>query len=266
MSCVMPDRGPVACARVGLEHDVGVSARPLSRTAAPARAAILPGTGSDEVFACAVFAPALTAADITVDAPRLRAGAALVRESLGALDAAAATSEAPILVGGVSLGAQLAVEWALRNGPRCAGVLAVLPAWTGPPGEAPGAVAARVSADLLDRDGLDRALAIATDGVPSWLAAELTRSWRRHGDGLAAGLRAAAAHPAPELRALSQCPVPVGITACTDDPVHPVELARAWAHALPQASLREMPLAAFGADPASAGHAAVEAWRQASRI
>ncbi|WP_253853836.1 alpha/beta fold hydrolase [Prauserella alba] len=232
--------------------------------APPTHAAVLPGTGSDEVFARAVFAPALTAAGLAVTAPRPVAGPALVGESLAALDAAAAAANGPILVGGVSLGAQLAVEWALRNGSRCAGVLAVLPAWAGPPGNAPGAVAARASADLIDRDGLDRALAISTDGVPPWLAAELTRSWRRHGDGLAAGLRAAAAHPAPDLDTLARCRVPVGISACTDDPVHPIELARGWAEALPLASLRQMSLDAFGADPAAAGRASVAAWREAA--
>lgn len=239
-------------------------ATPSPRAAPPAHAAVLPGTGSDEVFARVVFAPALTGAGIAVTAPRPRAGPTLVRESLAGLDAAADAADEPILVGGVSLGAQLAVEWALRTRTRCAGVLAVLPAWTGAPGEAPGAVAARASADLLDREGLERALALSTDGVPPWLAAELTRSWRRHGDGLAAGLRAAAAHPAPDLDALARCPVPVGVVACTDDPVHPAAHARAWAETLPRAGLREMPLAAFGADPASAGHAALTAWREAA--
>lgn len=257
--------GPVTGTGKPVEQDVGVPATHLSHPALPCGAAVLPGTGSDEVFARAVFAPALTTAGIAVAAPRPRAGAALVRESLAALDAFAAAASGPILVGGVSLGAQLAVEWALRNDTRCAGVLAVLPAWAGTPGDAPGAIAARTSADLIDREGLDRALTIATDGVPPWLAAELTRSWRRHGDGLAAGLRAAAAHPAPDLDALTRCRVPVGISACTDDPVHPVELARAWATALPDASLREMPLAAFGADPASAGRATIDAWREACR-
>lgn len=243
---------------------MGVPATPPPRSAQPAHSAVLPGTGSDEVFAGAVFAPALTGAGIAVTAPRPRAGATLVQESLAALDAAAEAADEPILVGGVSLGAQLAVEWVLRNGTRCAGVLAVLPAWTGAPGEAPGAVAARASAELLDREGLERALALSTRGVPPWLAAELTRSWRRHGDGLAAGLRAAAAHPAPSLAALGRCPVPVGISACTDDPVHPIALARAWAETLPRAGLRQMPLDAFGADPASAGHAALTAWREAA--
>ncbi|GAA1225237.1 thioesterase [Prauserella halophila] len=240
-------------------------ATPPAYPASPAHAAVLPGTGSDEVFARAVFAPALRAADIVVHTPRPHSGGALVREALTALDAAAAAAPGPILVGGVSLGAQLAVEWALRNGPRCAGVLAVLPAWSGTPGDAPAAVAARASADLIDREGLEQALALSTDDVPPWLAAELTRSWRRHGDGLAAGLRTAAAHPAPDDDALARCPVPVGISACTDDPVHPAGIARAWAGTIPRARLRELPLAAFGADPASAGRAAVEAWSDARR-
>lgn len=262
----MPVRGPGAGAPPRVEHDGRVPATPPRCPAPPAHAAVLPGTGSDEVFARAVFAPALTDSGIDVTAPRPRAGAALVGTSLAALDAVAAAAGEPILVGGVSLGAQLAAEWALRNAPRCAGVLAVLPAWAGSPGDAPGAVAARASADLIDREGVERALSLSTDGVPPWLAAELTRSWRRHGDGLAAGLRAAAAHPAPDLDMLAVCAAPVGISACTDDPVHPVGLARAWAESSPRARLREMPLAAFGADPASAGRAAFAAWSEAARM
>lgn len=108
--------------------------------------------------------------------------------------------------------------------------------------------------------GLERALRLATADVAPWLAEELSRAWRRIGDGLADGLDAAASHPAPELTALATLDVPTGIAACTDDNVHPVDLAYAWADALPVAAVRETTLAAIGTDRSSLGRAAVGAY------
>ncbi|GAB3577054.1 thioesterase [Amycolatopsis endophytica] len=182
--------------------------------------------------------------------------------SLTSLDEAA--EDGPVLAGGISLGAHLAAEWAVRNPGRCAGLLLALPAWSGPPSDAPASLAARASADLVDEHGLENALRIATDGVPPWLAAELTRAWRRHGTGLAASLRAASGHPAPTLDELASLDIPVGIAACTDDPVHPVAVAHAWARALPRAVVRETTLEALGADRESLGRATLQSWLQAN--
>ncbi|PXY28155.1 thioesterase [Prauserella muralis] len=226
-------------------------------------AVLLPGTGSDEVFVRSVFAGPLAAFGITLTTPAPAPGAAVVTGGLAALDAAAERAGGPVLVGGISLGAHMATEWALRNPRRCAGVLAALPAWNGAADRAPAAVAARHSADLVARAGLTAALAASVEGVAPWLAAELTRAWRRHGAGLADSLRAAAAHPAPELADLAALEVPVGIAACADDPVHPLPVARAWAAALPRAALCETTLAAFGADREALGRAAVLAWLRA---
>lgn len=229
-------------------------------SAMPKRAAVLlPGTGSDEVLVRSVFAGPLAAAGVELIAPPPPRGAAVVKGCLELLDEAAATAPGPILTGGISLGAQLGTEWALRNPGRCAGVLAALPAWNGEPHDAPAAVAARHSADLVARAGLDVALATSIEGVAPWLAAELTRAWRRHGNDLADSLRAAADHPAPRLARLAALTVPVGIAACTDDPVHPVAVARAWQEALPRAGLCETTLEEFGADREALGRAAVQA-------
>lgn len=171
----------------------------------------------------------------------------------------------PLIVGGISFGAHLAAEWAVRNPDRCAGLLLALPAWHGAPGEAPAALAARVSAELVATHGVETALRRSTEGVAPWLAAELARAWRRHGNGLSASLRTAAGHPAPTLSALRGLNVPAGIAACTDDPVHPLECARAWAGALPRAALVETTLSALGADRASLGRAVVLAWQRANQ-
>ncbi|WP_215550309.1 alpha/beta hydrolase [Amycolatopsis sp. CA-230715] len=230
--------------------------------AIPASAAVvLPGTGSDELFAGAVFAGPLAAVGVNAQLPPPPPGDRLIPGYFAALDAAAARG--PILVGGISFGAHLAAEWAVANRDRCAGVLAALPAWQGAPGDAPASLAARASADLVRRTGLEATLRASTAGVPHWLADELTRAWRRHGDDLADSLLAAACHSAPALSALATLDVPVGIAACVDDPVHPAAIAHAWASALPRAVVVESTLAALGEDRESLGRAAVLAFLRA---
>jgi pimeloyl-ACP methyl ester carboxylesterase len=228
------------------------------------RVVLLPGTGSDEIFVRGAFAGPLSGVGAETITPPTPAGSRLVSGYLRVLDAMASAPQArPLLVGGVSFGAHLAARWALRNPQRCAGLLLALPAWSGRPGTAPASLAARASAGLVESHGLETALRLSTAGVAPWLAAELTRSWRRHGAGLAASLRVAARSPAPELEALRRLHIPVGIAACVDDPVHPAEVAHAWAAALPRASVTETTLAALGEDRESLGRATVLAWLRA---
>lgn len=93
-------------------------------------AVVLPGTGSDAHFVERAFAGPLAAAGVrtvAVDPDPAR----VVGSYLDALDRAAA--EGPVLAGGVSLGAAVALRWAAENSGRTVGVLAALPAWTGSP-------------------------------------------------------------------------------------------------------------------------------------
>ncbi|OZM74673.1 alpha/beta hydrolase [Amycolatopsis antarctica] len=224
---------------------------------------LLPGTGSDEVFVRSVFAGPLASVGLTPHTPTPPVGDALACGYLAVLDRAAEDAGMPIVVGGISFGAHLAAEWATRNPAACAGLLLAMPAWNGPPGDAPASHAARHCAELVDRHGLDAALARCTEGVPGWLATELDRAWRRHGAGLAAGLRAAGRHPGPDLDALATLPAPTGIATCVDDPVHPADVAWRWAAALPRASVVETTLSTLGADRESLGRATVLAWLRA---
>jgi pimeloyl-ACP methyl ester carboxylesterase len=226
-------------------------------------AVLIPGTGSDEVFVRAVFARPLAAVGVDLVTPPPPKAGELARGYLALLDALAGEREEPILVGGISFGAHLAAEWAVRNPGRCAGLLAALPAWNGLPGQAPASLAAKLSADLVARNGLEPALAISVDGVPGWLSDELSRAWRRHGDGLAESLRVAADHPAPTLDELRALAVPAGIATCTDDPIHPTKVAYEWASALPDSAIQETTLAALGEDRESLGRATVLAWLRA---
>ncbi|GAB3142423.1 thioesterase [Amycolatopsis stemonae] len=224
-------------------------------------AVLLPGTGSDEVFVRAVFAGPLRAIGVPLIAPPPPPGAALADGYLATLDALA-DEHGELLVGGISFGAHLAAEWAVANPGRCGGLLAALPAWNGRPGPAPASLAATLSADLVAESGVGAALA-QTAGSPDWLRAELDRAWRRHGDGLAAGLRVAASRPSPTLDDLARLAVPAGIGTCTDDPVHPTKVASEWANALPRAALGETTLTALGADRESLGRATVLAFLKA---
>lgn len=210
---------------------------------------LLPGTASDEVFVRSVFAEPLSQVGAVLHAPRVRT----LSERLTALENAPAGH--PIVVGGVSLGAHVAARWAVANPDRCAGLVLALPAWTGAPDGAPAALAARASAEVVRSHGL----ATALSGTSGWLHDELTRAWHGYGEQLVPHLEEAAESLAPTLEELGSLDVPVGIVGCTDDPVHPIAVARAWAQALPRAVLVTTTLDAY---PHALGRA-VQAWRQA---
>ncbi|CCH29122.1 alpha/beta hydrolase [Actinosynnema sp. NPDC047251] len=215
---------------------------------------VLPGTASDEVFVRSAFAAPLASSGFGLVAPRSRS----VAEHFAALDAA--WRGEPLVVGGVSLGAHIAARWAARHPRRCAGVLVALPAWVGPAGDAPAALAAAASAALVDSEGLAAAVA----GVDGWVGAELRRAWPRYGDRLADVLREAAGSAAPTLDELRGLAVPVGIAACADDPVHPLAVAETWLDALPRAALKTTSLDALGTDRSALGRAALDAYLAAA--
>jgi pimeloyl-ACP methyl ester carboxylesterase len=221
-------------------------------------AVLIPGTGSDEAFVRSVFEVPLAAVHVRAVTPKPVPGTMLAENYLAALDEAAA--DGPVVAGGVSFGAHLATEWALANRDRCAGLVLALPGWHGTPDDAPGAVSARLAADLVRTRGIDGALEAATAGVPPWLATELNRTWRGYGDGLADSLAVPAERPAPTLAELATLNIPVGIAASVDDAVHPLAVAKQWLEALPRATMCTTRLEVIGVDPEALGRAAVLAW------
>src|ERR1700758_1593032 len=104
---------------------------------------LLPGAGSDDDYIYRAFSGALhdVGAAGAVAAPR---PGGLIAGYLADLDNAAA--DGPIAVGGMSIGAAVAVTWALSHPGHAVAVLAALPAWTGSPEGAPAALAARQAA------------------------------------------------------------------------------------------------------------------------
>jgi hypothetical protein len=256
-----PQRGPItnrACHPPSAERSVAV---------------VLPGSGSDEVLVRAAFAEPLRAVGVALHAVEPRRGADVVAGYRADLDSAldrALDEGRQLLVGGVSLGAHVAAAWAAERlpvaGARLAGLLLALPAWTGPPGDAPAALAARATAALVRAGGVDAAVTAARAGSPPWLAAELARAWAGYGAGLADALDAAAREPAPDAPVLRSLTAPAGIAALADDPVHPLAVAEHWRRNLPRAERCRATLAAFGADPAVLGRAAVLGWLRAAHV
>jgi pimeloyl-ACP methyl ester carboxylesterase len=217
---------------------------------------MLPGTGSDDDYIARAFAGPLRDAGARILAPPPQPSH-LIDGYLNALDNAACNGS--IAIGGVSLGAAVAAAWALQH-PDCAvAVLAALPAWTGPPGNAPAAVAARHSAQQLRHDGLAATTTQMRASSPPWLAEELTRSWKAQWPQLPDAMDEAAAYVAPTRAQLQQLTVPIGIAAATDDPIHPLEIGLEWAAAAPHAALRTVTLDQIGADPAALGAACLAA-------
>ncbi len=223
-------------------------------------AVLLPGTGSDDDYVYRAFAAPLHAAGaVVVAAPpqptRLVAG------YLDALEEAARGG--PIAVGGVSIGAAVAVSWALTHPQRCVAVLAALPPWTGEPHQAAAALAARHTAAQLRSDGLAATTARMRASSPAWLADELTRSWLGQWPELPDAMDEAAGYVCPTTAALERLAVPMGVVAATDDPIHPLEVALEWVSAAPRAAVRTVTLDEFGPQPAVLGAACVAALQEA---
>lgn len=223
-------------------------------------AVVLPGSGSDDVFVRAAFNGPLRSLGVRLVAPRPLPGADVVGGHRAALDEALARVEGPVLVGGISVGAHIAAAWAAAHATSVAGLLLALPGWTGHPGDAPAALAARATADELCRGGLRAAVDAARSGAPAWLVDDLERSWRGHGPGLVATLIAAAAEPAPDDDLLASLTMPVGVVGLCDDAVHPLAVARHWCTRLPNAVLLTSTLDTLGADRAVLGRAAALGW------
>jgi pimeloyl-ACP methyl ester carboxylesterase len=217
---------------------------------------MLPGTGSDHDYVARAFAGPLRDAGARIAAHQPQP-AHLIGGYLAGLDEAARSG--PIAVGGVSIGAAVAVAWALQHPDRTVAVLAALPAWTGAPGSAPAAVTARHSAHQLRRLGLAATTTQMQASSPPWLAEELTRSWQVQWPYLPDAMEEAAAYIAPTRAQLRQLTAPMGIASATDDPVHPLEIGRQWEAAAPHAALRTVTLDQMGADPAVLGAACLAA-------
>lgn len=222
---------------------------------------LLPGTGSDDDYVHRAFSRPIAEVGGVLVTPAPRPDR-LIDGYLAALDAAA--RDAPIAVGGVSIGAAVAASWALAHPDRAVAVLAALPAWAGAPGEAPAALAARYSASQLRADGLAATTTQMRASSPPWLADELTRSWGAQWPHLPDAMEEAAAYVAPSCDELAGLAAPLAVAAAVDDPIHPLQAGVDWVAAAPRAALRTVTLDQIGADPAALGAACLQALAELS--
>ncbi len=227
-------------------------------------AVLLPGSGSSADFVQRAFGPALAAAGYRLVTPPPVPGGRVATAALADLDAAA-RGRAGVLVGGVSLGAHIAARWAAGAvaGPRLAGLVLALPAWTGPPG--PVAAASAVAAAAVERHGPAAALRVAAAaGGPRWIIDELAASWPGYGADLAGTLRATAVTPGPDPAQLRRIGVPVGLVGFRDDPMHPAGVTEEWAGLIPRCAVEWLRLADLADDRSLLGAAALRAWHRAA--
>ncbi|HLR99701.1 alpha/beta hydrolase [Mycolicibacillus parakoreensis] len=224
------------------------------------RTVVLPGTGSDDDYTRRAFDAPLRQVGAVPVMPRPRPSA-LLDGYWEALDSAA--SGGPIAVGGVSIGAAVAVAWALRHPDRTVAVLAALPAWTGDPACSPAAGSALATAAQLRRDGLAATTAQMAAASPRWLADELTRSWRGQWPALPEAMETAAGYVAPTRAELAGLRAPLAVAAAADDPIHPRAVGTEWVAAVDRGALRVLTLDEIGADPAVLGRACLAALAEA---
>lgn len=217
---------------------------------------LLPGTGSDDDYVNRAFSSPLRGVGAVLVTPPPQPDQ-LINGYLAALNDAAQAG--PIAVGGVSIGAAVAAAWALAHPDDTVAVLAALPPWTGAPGSAPAAHAARYSASQLRRDGLAATTAQMRASTPPWLAKELTRSWRVQWPQLPNSMEEAAAYVAPSCAELARLVAPLAVAAAVDDLIHPLQVGVDWVTAAPQAALRTVTLDQLGADSTTLGRACLAA-------
>ena len=188
-----------------------------------------------------------------------------VDEAGTAIDEVARRREVRV-VGGISIGAHAAATWASSRSHELAGLLLVMPAWTGAARRSAASRLTHMAAAQITEEGSATVLEqLLTDPALAgdWVLEELARAWPQYGDSnLVAALRAAAASPAPTLDDLRRLVTPTGVVALAEDPLHPESVAAAWAAALPHSAMHVVPRHAPKSDRAVLGAAAVAAWSQ----
>ncbi len=215
---------------------------------------IVPGSASSPSFVERAFAPVIGGRPVRpVSHPSGQAEAVseLVANELRARTVAA--------VVGVSLGAHAAAIAAAATGWSGGALVLAMPAWTGPAG--PVAAATAAAADQIEQRGLTAELSrLQRDYGDDWVTQELVAAWSGMAqDRLVAALRGTSTSRGPDLGELSAVAARSAVVALADDPLHPTEVADAWAAAIPQAVVATIARQAPAADREVFGRAALAA-------
>lgn len=216
------------------------------------------GAGSSADFLGRAFPPA--ACGMATEYLDNRTGEVtdITGQLLAAARRARSVGLSPVL-GGVSIGAHAAARAGLTAAPGLVeGLVLVMPAWHGPCApDGPTALAAAQVAEA-GAEGVLRQLLEDPLLAGDWVVEELHRAWLRRPT-LAAELAAAARGSAPLPSDLARLRTPTLVIALAEDPVHPLQVADAWAEAIPGARLDIITRQAPTADRAVFGRA-VGAW------
>lgn len=225
------------------------------------RAIMIPGAGSTADFIRRAFPPIPGVVDQVeaLDPHHGNAGRALAE--LRARADRARRHGSRVIVGGVSFGAHVAAQFCADADREPEALLAVMPAWSGAPG--PIGAATMAWAGQLASSGTEAILGGLQQSYPGdWVVAELSAAWTaRPADELAAELAAVAQTQAPTPAELAAVNVPTVVVGLRDDPLHPIEVARAWATSIPKSRLRIIDREGPAADRAILGRVTFDALR-----
>ena len=238
--------------------------------------ALLPGSGSTGDFMARAFAPVIDSRSAVV-VTHASGDARAIAAQLGATYDECAARGTPITcVIGVSIGAHAAGWWASTRPSKPTHPTATdhashrqplelvlaMPAWTGAPDDI--AATTAYAAERLATQGVAAELDLLHTQFPDdWVVTELDTAWRtRDPSQLVCSLRGTATSVSPTLDDLAHISIPTCVVALADDPLHPADVARTWAAAIPDATLTTVARAAPAADRAAFGNAVLAAWAQ----
>jgi pimeloyl-ACP methyl ester carboxylesterase len=153
-------------------------------------------------------------------------------------------------VGGVSMGAGIALAFGLRHPDRAIGMILSRPAWLDTPFPS-NLEFAPILADLIDQNGLERGMDLfertECHRALAALSPEAAHSLRdviQSADpkALIAAYRAIpASTPMEAIDRLRNVRIPALVIGTTNDPIHPIEIAETWARELPLSDFRLIP-------------------------
>jgi len=153
------------------------------------------------------------------------------------------------VVGGVSMGAGVALAFGLRHPKRARALVLSRPAWLDRPGP-PNLEFTKVIADIVERVGKASAMAMFEQTayysemqVASPATAESLRTLLRDAEEatlLATYRNIPMSAPVDSMARLQTLGLPALVIGNRNDPIHPFEYAEAWAHAIPGSRFREI--------------------------
>lgn len=168
--------------------------------------------------------------------------------------------DAPVIVGGVSIGSHAAAQLLADPPLNVIGAVLCLPAWTG----APESVADMTGVAAEAVAVLGQAGVLAELPEEDWVTEQLREAWAQRSDAeLTAELRMASKQPGPTSAQLRAIRVPVGLVHIDNDPLHPASVAAQWAREIPRSAVASVGRAAPGEDLAIFADAARRALREA---